>query len=192
MLDDKILTDWNGLMIAALSKAYMAIEDKKYKDAARDAADFILNALEKKGRLYHMYRDGEWKVYGNLDDYAFVIWGLLELYEASFEIKYLEAALKLNEDVFKYFIDDKSGGFYFTPYDNEELLIRNKEIYDGAIPFGNSVMMLNLLRLARITGKTEYEDSAHKLYRAFSKMLKICLWVIHFYFVQLNLLLGIV
>ncbi|WP_341349008.1 hypothetical protein [Fervidicella metallireducens] len=172
LLDDKILVDWNGLTIAALSKAYKALGNEKYIEAARNAAEFILKGLEKNKRLLHMYRDGQWKVYGNLDDYAFMIWGLIELYEATFDIRYLETALKLNEDVFKYFADKNSGGFYFTPNDNEELLIRNKEIYDGAIPSGNSVMMLNLLRLARITGRTEYEDSAYRIYKAFSKSVK--------------------
>lgn len=172
LLDDKILVDWNGLMIAALSKAYMALGNEKYIEAAKEAAEFILNSLEKNKRLLHMYRDGHWKVYGNLDDYGFMIWGLIELYEATFEVKYLETALKLNDEVFKYFVDDNSGGFYFTSNDNEELLIRNKEIYDGAIPSGNSVMMLNLLRLARMTGRTKYEDSAYRIYRTFSKNIK--------------------
>ncbi|KRQ86170.1 hypothetical protein ABG79_02011 [Caloramator mitchellensis] len=172
LLDDKILVDWNGLMIAALSKAYMVLGNEKYIQAATDATEFILGGLDKNKRLFHMYREGQWKVYGNLDDYAFMIWGIIELYEATFEIRYLETALKLSEDAFKYFADYDRGGFYFTPNDNEELLIRNKEIYDGAIPSGNSVMMLNLLRLARITGRTELEDSAFGIYRAFSKSIK--------------------
>ncbi|MEZ0537930.1 thioredoxin domain-containing protein [Caldicellulosiruptoraceae bacterium PP1] len=171
-LDDKILVDWNGLMIAALSKAYKAFENNEYIIAAKKACEFILDSLMQNNRLYHMYKDGEWRILAYLDDYAFMIWGLLELYEATFEINYLEAALKLNDDVFKYFSDDKKGGFYFTPYDNEQLLIRNKEIYDGAIPSGNSVMAMNLLKLSRITGNISFEEKAHEFYVSFSKAVK--------------------
>ncbi|TDT63695.1 thioredoxin domain-containing protein [Fonticella tunisiensis] len=167
--DDKILTDWNGLMIASLSKAAAALGNKKYAEAAKKAADFILDSFGENGRLMHRYRKGEWKVIANVDDYSFLIFGLLELYGASFEEKYLKYALKLNEELIDYFWDEKNGGFYFTSKDEEEILIRTKEVYDGAVPSGNSVALLNLLRIGRITGNSKYDDFAAKLQRAFSK-----------------------
>lgn len=169
--DDKILTDWNGLMIAALSKAAQAFGDTQYADAASKSADFINTYLIRDSRLLHRFRGGESAISANIDDYAFFIWGLLELYEANFDTKYLKQALKLNQDMIKYFWDDTNGGFYFTPSDGEELLVRQKDIYDGAIPSGNSVAFLNLLRLSRITANTNYEQRANELANAFSPSL---------------------
>jgi uncharacterized protein YyaL (SSP411 family) len=167
--DDKILTDWNGLMIAALSKTARALGRPEYAAAARRAADFILTQMRPSGgKLLHRYRDGDAGITANLNDYAFLIWGLIELYEASFEVKYLEAALELNRDMFKGFWDEASGGFFFTAGDGEALLVRRKEAYDGAIPSGNSVAMLNLLRLGRMTGNSELESRAAALSRAFA------------------------
>jgi uncharacterized protein YyaL (SSP411 family) len=173
--DDKILTDWNGLMIAAFAKAAQVLgqalsdqDDQDYSQAARRAADFILEKLRQPdGRLFHRYRDGP-GIQANLDDYSFMIWGLIELYEAVFDAKYLQAALDLNSVVIEHFWDNESGGFYFTPDDGERLLVRHKEIYDGAVPSGNSVAMLNLLRLSRLTGNHQYEELADKIGRAFS------------------------
>ncbi len=159
--DDKILTDWNGLMIAALSKASRAFGDPRYALAAVNAADFILSTLRKSdGRLLHRYRDGEAGIDAYSDDYAFFIWGLLELYEATFNIKYLQDALDLSQDMILHFHDKEKGGFYLSADDAENLLIRQKEIYDGAIPSGNSIAMLNLLKIARITGNSDYEKTA--------------------------------
>jgi uncharacterized protein YyaL (SSP411 family) len=166
--DDKILSDWNGLMIAALSKASQAFGDARYHKAAQRAADFVLNTMRKNGRLFHRYRDGEVAIIAYLDDYAFMVAGLLELYEACFDVKYLKAAIELNEMAIKHFWDERQGGFYFTADDNEALLVRQKEIYDGAIPSGNSVAMHNLLRLARLTGKTELEARATQISKLFS------------------------
>ena len=167
--DDKILTDWNGLMIAAFCKAAQVFENKTYLEGATNAADFILdNMRDDQGRLMHRYREGEVGISAYLDDYAFFIWGLLELYETDFEVKYLEAALELNDILMKHFWDTENHGFFFTANDAEALLIRKKEIRDGAIPSGNSVAMLNLLRLSRMTGKTSYEDTAQQLVEAFS------------------------
>jgi len=171
--DDKILTDWNGLMIAALAKGAKAFNEPKYVDSARRAVDFILNRMRTSdGRLLHRYRDGEAGIQANVDDYAFLIWGLFELYEASFDTNYLKTALDLNNQLVKYFWDEKSGGFYFTPHDGEALLVRQKEIYDGAIPSGNSVAMLNLLRLGRITANSDLEERAAKIEKTFSYQLK--------------------
>jgi hypothetical protein len=167
--DDKILTDWNGLMIAALAKGAQAFEEPLYENAARRSADFILaNMVDAKGRLYHRYRDGEAAIGAFLDDYAFLTWGLIEVYETTFESRYLQKAIDLNAMMLKYFWDGKGGGFYFTADDADRVLVRKKEIYDGAVPSGNAVAMSNFLRLARLTGHQEYEEKAAALSRAFS------------------------
>jgi uncharacterized protein YyaL (SSP411 family) len=169
--DDKVLTDWNGLMIAALAKAGQAFDEPGYAQAARQAAEFIdQNLRSPQGRLLHRYRDGEAAVEAHLDDYAFLIWGMIELYETSFDVNDLQAALDLNREVIRHFWDDQGGGFYFTADDAEHLLMRQKEIYDGAEPSGNSVQMLNLQRLARMTGNTDWEEKAARTNRAFSRM----------------------
>ncbi len=171
--DDKILTDWNGLMIAALSKGASAFSDPLYSDAAKRAADFLLGKMtDSKGRLLHRWRDGDAGIGGSIDDYSFFIWGLLELYESTFDIKYLKAALGLQTEMTGLFWDVKNGGFYFTSHDAEELITRHKEIYDGAIPSGNSVAMLNLLRIGRITGDAAYDEMAAKLAKAFSETVE--------------------
>ena len=171
--DDKILTDWNGLMIAALAKGASAFNEPEYAEAAKQAADFILKTMRKAdGRLLHRYRGGDAGIQANLDDYAFLVWGLIELYEATFDVSYLQTALKLNNDMIRQFWDDKNGGFYFSPYDGEELIVRQKEIYDGAVPSGNSVAMLNLLRLGRITANHEFEEKAAKIGSFFSNAVK--------------------
>lgn len=169
--DDKILADWNGLMIAAFSKAAQALDEPghaKYSKAASSAADFVLEKMrEPDGRLLHRYKDGA-GMKALLDDYAFLIWGLIELYETVFEIKYLQEALKLNAIMMEHFWDERYGGFYFTPDDGEDLPVRQKEIYDGAIPSGNSVAMLNLLRLSHLTGDFGMEEKAGAIARAFA------------------------
>jgi uncharacterized protein YyaL (SSP411 family) len=173
MKDDKILTDWSGLMIAALAKGAQAFNEPEYAEAARRAADFILGNMRKPdGRLWHRYRDGQAGVEANLDDYAFLVWGLIELYEAIFDARYLEVALALTSDMVRHFWDEDGGGFYLTPDDGESLFVRKKEIYDGAIPAGNSVAMLNLLRLGRMTANSDLEEKAAKIGSAFSGSVK--------------------
>jgi uncharacterized protein YyaL (SSP411 family) len=168
--DDKILTDWNGLMIAALSIATRALNENKYQESAKRAADFILSKMMgSNDRLLHRYKDGEAKVPGFLDDYMFLVWGLLELYETTFEPKYLIKAKALTDKTIDRFWDKEGGGFFFTANDGEKLLVRKKEIYDGAIPSGNSVGIMNLLRLSRITGNPEYEKKAEEIGKTFSK-----------------------
>jgi len=120
------------------------------------------------GRLLHRYRDGEAGILANLDDYAFFVWGLIELYEATFEVHYLKTALDLNADMLKRFWDGQRGGLFFTPDDGEALIVRKKEAYDGAIPSGNAVALFNLLRLARLTGRTDLEERAAEISKAFS------------------------
>ena len=167
--DDKILTDWNGLMIAALAKGAQVFADKAYLKVAQNALNFILqNMRELDGRLFHRYREGESAIAASLDDYAFMVWALIECYEASFDVAHLRTALRLQEDLTKHFWDEENGGYYFTPDDGESLILRQKEIYDGAVPSGNSVAMMNLIRLSRITGKPELETQAAAISRTFA------------------------
>ncbi len=171
--DDKILTDWNGLMIAALAQGARALDERRYAEAARHAADFIIKNLRTPdGRLLHRYSRGHAAVRANLDDYSFMIYGLLELYETTFEVDYLKIAIDLNRILIEHFWDDVNGGFYFTADDAESFLVRQKQIYDGAVPSGNSVAMLNLLRLARITANTELEQKAAGIGAAFSQTVR--------------------
>jgi hypothetical protein len=170
--DEKILTDWNGLMIAALARGAQVLDEPQYAEAATSAADFLLSTLrDERGRLFHRYRDGEAAVAGFLDDYAFLIWGLIELYEAVFEPRYLRAALELNEVLLEDFWDDERGGFYFTADDAETVLTRRKQVYDGAVPSGNAVAMLNLLRLERVTARPDLEEKAARIAEAFSALI---------------------
>jgi uncharacterized protein YyaL (SSP411 family) len=168
--DDKILTSWNGLMIAAFAKGYQVFGDDAYKDAAMKAVDFIMKNLRTNdGRLLSRYRQGEAAYPGYLDDYAFLVWGLIELYEAAFDVSRLEEAVALNQAMLDIFWEKKEGGLYFTGKGNETLITRSKEIYDGALPSGNSVAALNLLRLGRMSGNPDLEQKAEKLTEAFSK-----------------------
>ena len=172
--DDKVLTDWNGLMIAALAKGAQALAEPAYGDVAVKAADFILEKMRgKDGRLLHRFREGEASIQGNLDDHAFVIWGLLELYELTFEAIYLRHALDFTADLITHFWDPEQGGFFFTPDDGEALLMRKKEIYDGAIPSGNSASMLNLLRLGRLTGRADLEEKGAQIARLFARKVEL-------------------
>ncbi len=167
--DDKILTDWNGLMIAALARAARVLEEPAYAQAAQRAKGFLLtNVRDSRGRLLKRYRDGEAGLPAHLEDYAFLVWGLLELYETTFDVKDLETALLLNRESIERFWDKKNGGFYFTANDGESLIVRTKESYDGALPSGNSVAMLNLLRLSRITGDSDLERKAAAIGQAFA------------------------
>lgn len=170
--DDKILTDWNGLMIVALSKGAQALNKPEYADAARKAADFLLKELRRKdGRLLHRYRKSEAAIPGYLDDYASLVWGLVDLYETTFEAHYLREALALTDDMLRIFWHDKDGGLYFTGSDSEKLIARMKDAYDGAVPSGNSVATLNLLRLGRMTMKQEFEKQAEKAMESFGKTI---------------------
>jgi len=171
--DDKILTSWNGLMIAAMAKAYKALGNQTYVDAARRSVSFILEHLKKPGpRLYRRYRDGEVVYPGYLDDYTNFVWGLIELYEATFEISYLEEALGLNHVMIDLFWDETYGGFFYSGKDNEVLIKQSKEIYDGAIPSSNSVAALNLVRLGHITGDRDLVNRAEQLTGTFAKRIK--------------------
>jgi hypothetical protein len=166
--DDKILTDWNGLMIAALSRGAQALSEPALAAAASRAADFIWDHMKVDGRLKHRYRAGEAAVDALLDDYAFLVWGLIELYQATFEPRHLERAISLNDTMLELLWDERDGALYFAPDDPENLLIREKTIHDGAVPSGNSIAFWNLTRLSRVTARHELEERASRLCRAFS------------------------
>ncbi len=167
--DDKVLTAWNGLMISALARGSQVFNEESYGSAARGAADFILSRLvDGKGRLVRRYRHGDASLPAHLNDYAFFVQGLLDLYEATFDVRYLGEAIRLNDRMLELFRDKRNGGLFFTVKDGEELLLRQKEIYDGAIPSGNSVAALNLLRLYRITGREDLGEAAREILKTFS------------------------
>jgi len=167
--DDKVLTDWNGLMIAAFARASQVIGERKYLQAAVKASDFLLENMKgEDGTLFHRFAKGEKAVEGFLDDYAFFAFGLTEVYEASFEDKYLQAASAVTKAMLAKFWDEKNGGFYFTDKGGDDKVPRMKQVYDGAVPSGNSVALLNLLRLARLTNEPSYEGVANKILKAFS------------------------
>ncbi len=164
LLDDKVLTDWNGLMIAALAKAARAFGRPEYAEQAARAADFFLSTMRtEEGRLLHRYRTGTAGLTAPADDYAFLAWGLVELYEAAFDPAHLRAAIELTETLLERFWDDEHGGLFLTPDDAEELLVRQKAYYDGAVPSANSAAAYVLVRLARLTGRTEWEDRAAQI-----------------------------
>ena len=172
LLDDKILTDWNGLMIASLAKSARTLGDSEHLNLAVNAANFILDELNTEEGLMHRFREGEAAIPAFADDYAFLIWGLLELYETTFEIDYLRKARELNTHFIENFWDNGTGGFYFTDENHETLMGRKKEWFDGAMPSGNSVAMNNLLKLGRLTEQDELEQMADQLSQAYSGMVK--------------------
>ena len=166
--DTKVLADWNGLMIAALASVFRAMGEERYLRAAERAAGFVLERMRTPGgQLLHVFAEGEARVPAFLDDHAFLIKGLLGLYEAGFDPGYLEKALELARQTIELFWDGKGGGFFFAAAE-PEVGARRKEIHDGAVPSGNSVMLMNLLRLARLTGRPDLEEKAARLSEVFS------------------------
>jgi uncharacterized protein YyaL (SSP411 family) len=171
--DDKILTDWNGLMIAALAKASIAFKEEKYLHTAKNTVNFVLSELRDSDKnLLHRFKGSISEISGFLTDYTFFIWGLIELYEATFDLTWIKLAVELHQIQIENFWDENIGGFYFTADKSEKLLTRQKEIYDGAIPSGNSIALLNLLRLSYLTGDHELEEKADILNRVFSEKIK--------------------
>jgi len=171
--DDKILTAWNGLMIAALSIGGRVLGEEKYTAAAEKALQFILQKLVRTsdGRLLARYRDGEAAFPAYLDDYAFLVWALIELYSTTFKPEYLEKALQFNDHMIELFLDNDHGGLYLYGNDSEQLIARPKEVYDGAMPSGNSVATMNFLRLSKLTGQSKLEELADRQFKAFSSSL---------------------
>ena len=171
--DDKLLTDWNGLMIAALARAARVLDQPEYGEAARKAALFILHNLRsEEGKILHRWRKGQAGIEGTAADHSFLIWGLLELYSWDFDSKWLTYALGLTDDLFKDYWDKQLGGFYLTVEREKSVLPRIKENIDTALPSSNSVAMLNLLKLSRLTGNHAFEDKAAKISRLMSSRVK--------------------
>lgn len=170
--DDKILTAWNALMIVAHALAARAFGEEKYLESAKAAFAFIQEHLIIDDRLMARWREGEARHKGYLDDYAFMLWACLELYSAALDLRYLKMARELVQTMDELFWDEKVGGYFFSGSDSEELVIRPKEIYDGAMPSGNSVAARELLRLARLTGEARYEERANQVVAAFSGQVK--------------------
>ena len=173
-LDDKVITAWNGLMISALAKGYQVLGEERYLKAAQGAAAFLMNELRDaaSGTLYRRYREGAAGAGAQLDDYAFAVQGLLDLYEASLDIWWLRQAVDLTEKQIELFADATGGGFYDTSGQDATVLVRMKGDYDGAEPTGNSVAALNLLRLAQITDNPSWRVRAEGTIAAFADLLQ--------------------
>ncbi|MBN1762668.1 MAG: thioredoxin domain-containing protein [Methanomicrobia archaeon] len=169
--DDKIITGWNGLMISAFALGYQVFRDNRYLEAAMSAARFIRDNLRKDGRLLRRYRDGEASISGTLEDYAYFVAGLLDLYEAHFESQWLREALQLNNSMLELFWDKADGGFFSNLTSELELAVAIKDAYDGPIPSGNSVAAQNILRLAALTDNEELKKRAETIFRAFRATL---------------------
>jgi uncharacterized protein len=177
-LDDKVLTSWNGLMISALARTAQVLSEPRYLEAATRAARFVLDKLWDPqaeggaGRLYRRYRAGEVAFEAYLDDYANLISGLLDLYEASFDLSFLLLAEKLTDRQVALFHDAAEGGFFTTSGHDPSVLLRLKDDYDGAEPGANSVTAENLLRLAAMLGREDFARLADGTFRAFSNRLR--------------------
>ena len=167
LLDTKIIVNWNGLMIDALAYGYHVLGDERYLAAASEAAGFILETMRKPdGELWHTYTAGVVKQDAYLDDYAFFVRGLLTLYRATAEERWLDSAKTLTDRMLQQFWDDKNGGFFYTKADAKHLIVRTKKPYDSAIPSGNAVAVKNLLALG-----TDYQDYAEKTLRTFAESM---------------------
>jgi uncharacterized protein len=171
-IDDKILADWNGLVIAALAKAGQVFAEPKYLQVAVKASDFVMSKMRNEKTILHSYAKGKSEIEGFLDDYAFLVWGLIEIYEANFDEYILRTAMDLTRTMIDRFWDEKNGGFYFTAKDAADVILRRKEAYDGALPSGNSVSLLNLLRLGRLTGSPSFEETASKMFKVFADEIR--------------------
>lgn len=166
--DEKILTSWNGLMISAFAKAGMVLDNPDYIDQAKNAALFILDHMYQNNRLFRSYKDQTARHNAYLDDYAFFIASLIDLYEASHQIIWLEKAMELDDVISAFYEDKEAGGFFMTSTDHEELITREKPYYDNAIPSGNAIAVLNLLRFYSLTADYRFKQRAENALKAFS------------------------
>ncbi|HXY35802.1 MAG TPA: hypothetical protein VEI07_16325, partial [Planctomycetaceae bacterium] len=156
--DEKILAGWNGLMIAAMARAGRVLDESRFVAAAAQSADFLLSKLRTpEGRLLHVFKDGKARLAAYLDDYACAIDALVEVYQATFDPRYLESAAELAADLIARFRDESGGGFFYTAHDHEALIARSKDLHDGATPSGNGMAAYALLRLARLTGREDFD-----------------------------------
>lgn len=172
-LDDKILVSWNGLMISTCARAYQVFGEREYRTMAEKAARFILDTLynRESQQLLRRYRDGESMIEAHLDDYAFLIRALIDLYEASFDIGFLDTAYQFTEAMIGQFYDDKNGGFFDTSGSDPSVILRSKEWHDGAEPSGNSIAIENLLRLSHMLDREDYREKAMKSLSYFSELM---------------------
>jgi len=158
--DDKVLASWNGLACRAFAEAGRALDRSDYVAAAVRNAEFILGAMRADGRLLRTWKGGQAKLKGYLEDYAMVAVALLEVYEATFERRWLDAARGLADDMIRLFWDERLDGFYDTGSDGEALIVRPRSLFDNAVPCGTSVAIETLFRLAVLTGESRYESTA--------------------------------
>lgn len=170
-LDNKILADWNGLALSALSRAASATGKSHYTKAASGLAKYLKEEIIRDDQVLHMPESANNKVDGFLDDYSFIIQGFRNYYETTFDAEYLEIALRLQRTQLSKFWDEDGGGFFFTEAGDSNLFIRQKEIYDGAIPSGNSVAAENLYYLGRLAEKPEWEQLSSKIGETFSEQV---------------------
>ncbi|HLE20127.1 MAG TPA: thioredoxin domain-containing protein, partial [Vicinamibacteria bacterium] len=170
--DDKVLTSWNGLMIIAMARGYRILGEEEFLSSAQRAARFAKDTLFREGRLLATYRAGRAKLPAYLDDYAFLMGGLIELYESDFDIGWLDEASRLAKDMERLFWDTDRGGFFFTGSDHESLILRSKSGFDGAIPAGNAVAAYYLLKLATYTGVSDYQNLGQKTLHAFHSQMR--------------------
>jgi hypothetical protein len=170
--DDKILAAWNGLMISAFARTGFILDDASYLDRAGRAATFVLDKMVVDGRLKRTFADGAARGYGFLDDYAFFIAALLDLFESSADRLWLERAVELEQILDERFADHENGGFFMTADDHEMLIAREKPALDGALPSGNAVALMNLLRLNTLRLEPSYRQRARKGLAAFSGIME--------------------
>ncbi|MBU1076684.1 MAG: thioredoxin domain-containing protein [Spirochaetes bacterium] len=170
--DDKVLTAWNGLMIASMAKAYQVLHEDKYLEAAQKAAYFIKEKLYKDKSLLRRYRDGESRFKGNLDDYAYLINGLINLYEADFNEEWITWVIQLQKVQDNLFWDNKEGGYYFSAAGKKNIILRKKDLYDSANPNANAVSALNLMKLFHFSFKKDYKDKAGSIFKLTGKFFK--------------------
>ena len=171
MRDDKVLSSWNGLMLRAFAEAAQVLDRPEYLEAAVKNAEFLTSSMVKEGRLLRTYRNGEAKLLGYLEDYAFVADGLLALYEATFQPRWLREAMRLTDSMIDLFWDEDIGGFHDTGRDHEDLVVRPRDTFDNAQPCGGSVASDVLLRLAVISGNNEYSAKAAAPLRALQQLM---------------------
>ena len=169
--DEKVLAGWNGLMISALASGGRALDEPRYITAAARAADFVLGAMQDQGRLLRTYTAGRARMSATLEDHAFLVQGLLDLYEASFEVRWLAGALALSDLVEQRFADRDAGGWFETADDAEKLLVREKSTRDGATPAGASVALLNALRLGVLTAADRWRQVAEGAFHCYGRLL---------------------
>ncbi len=170
--DEKVLTDWNALTIAALTKTAKIFKSEEILAAAENSMNFLIKNMFKNERIFHRYYHGDVAINGFIEDYAFTIWALIELYHYTFNGYYLNMSIKLTDIVIAGYWDNEGGGFFHTHKESSNLIVRGKEIVDNVTPSGNSVMAYNLIRLGRLTGRRDYEEFGRKIIDSFSASIR--------------------